>query len=286
MRKIIIISVVGALVLVTILFRESFFNFSADIIEIKRSIDQTIIEEIKKEILIPPPLRALREVISKESFLTQNGVFSWTNAQRNQNGLGSLTKSAQLNLAATLKTNDMFADQYFEHVSPSGVGPEFWVDDAGYEYIVTGENLALGNFENDQELVQAWMDSPGHRANILNERYTEIGIAVAKGEFEGRETWITVQVFGLPLATCPGPNDSLKAQVEFYEDELAKLEPRLGSLKTTIEQTKPRDRQIYNDLVKEYNDLAKQYNSAVSQFKFFVNQYNEQVTQFNNCVKQ
>src|SRR5262249_8345343 len=114
--------------------------------------------------------------------LTQAGVIKWTNIQRQENGaLPALTVNAKLNESAQLKLKDMFAKQYFEHVSPSGVGPDGLANEVGYAYASIGENLALGNFADDRALVQAWMDSPGHRANILGKSYREIGVAVGKG---------------------------------------------------------------------------------------------------------
>ena len=77
----------------------------------------------------------------------------------------------------------------------------------------------MGNFKNDQDLVSAWLNSPGHRANILNTRFTEIGTAVLKGFYEGREVWMAVQEFGLPLSSCPNPDSKVKIErrVGYYE---------------------------------------------------------------------
>lgn len=61
-----------------------------------------------------------------------------------------------------------------------------------------GENIALGDFTSSQMMVNSWMKSPGHRTNILRNDFTETGIAVGKGVFNGREQWIGVQVFGRP----------------------------------------------------------------------------------------
>src|SRR6185369_15716694 len=118
-------------------------------------------------------------------------------------GLPALKENALLDKAAKKKLDDMFAQQYFEHINPQGKGPSDLAKSVGYDYIAIGENLALGNFKNDAELVQAWMDSPGHRANILNKQYTEIGVAVGQGTYEGKKTWLAVQEFGRPTSSCP-----------------------------------------------------------------------------------
>ncbi|PJE50712.1 MAG: hypothetical protein COV29_03180 [Candidatus Yanofskybacteria bacterium CG10_big_fil_rev_8_21_14_0_10_36_16] len=266
-------------------FNGIFFDFSEKLDEAKDVLDREIIQEIKKDILTPPPLRVDKEESVEDSFLTKTGVLNWTNVNRNENGLSSLKHNSALELAASLKINDMLQGQYFDHVSPSGVGPEFWVNEVGYAYIMTGENLALGNFEDDQDLVQAWMDSPGHRANILNERFTEIGVAVGQGLFEDRRTWLAVQVFGLPESACPEPVNTLKTQLEAYSDQAEILRERLNKLKFEIDNTEPKRGQEYNRLVKEYNDLVNQYNNIASEIERLADVYNGQVVEFNNCIK-
>ena len=161
------------------------------------------------------------------------------------------------------------------------------LDGAGYQFIAVGENLALGNYENDQALVQAWMDSPGHRANILNNRFREIGVAVAQGTFEGRQTWLAVQAFALPLSACPQADDTLKAQINLLELQVAELKVRADAILTEFEQLKQkRDREQYNQKVEEYNTIANQINSLIAQLKGSVAQYNEQVRSFNSCIGQ
>ena len=76
----------------------------------------------------------------------------------------------------------------FEHTSPSGVDPGKLVQSYGYDYIVAGENLILGNFSSEKEVVQDWMNSPGHRANILNGSYKRTGVAAYRTE-DGTIYW-------------------------------------------------------------------------------------------------
>ncbi|MDP3954279.1 MAG: CAP domain-containing protein [bacterium] len=285
MKKIGIIVIVALAAMLVFLFNRSIFDFSKQLNEAKtvaeRSLIESIKEEIEKEILTPPPLRAKEE--REQSILTQGGVLNWTNIHRNNNSLSSLKLNPSLSQAALFKANDMLQGQYFEHVSPSGKGPDFWVSGVGYEYITIGENLALGNFADDKELVQAWMDSPGHRANILSNRFTEIGIAVVRGSFEGRQTWIAVQTFGLPLSSCPEPDQALKSQIDIFDVQLKSLEVKLADLKAKIEQTNKRNPE-YNQLVEEYNSLVNQYNSIIAQYKILIGQYNNQVAEFNKCL--
>lgn len=99
--------------------------------------------------------------------------------------------------AAQLKANDMAAKGYFAHVSPTGVDPWYWFGQAGYKYVRAGENLGV-NFSDSKDLHTAWMNSPGHRANIVNANYSEIGIATAKGIYKGQEAMFVVEMFGQP----------------------------------------------------------------------------------------
>lgn len=240
-------------------------------------------KEVEKDISLPPPLRSERDY--SDTFLTRSGVINWTNTQRAQNGLPPLTENFRLNNSARMKTDDMFAEQYFEHVSPSGTDVSDLAQNAGYEFVMIGENLALGNFKNDADLVQAWMDSPGHRANILNTRYKEIGVSVVRGIFEGKTTWLAVQHFGLALSTCPEPDSELKKTLTEYDSRIDTMRVQLDTLKNEMAEAKrPRDNDAYNQKVDEYNVLVKEYNALLDELKNLTLKYNSQVSVFNRCV--
>lgn len=106
-----------------------------------------------------------------------------------------LTYNTQLQAAAQLKANDMAAKGYFAHQSPDGKMPWDWIALVGYPYVYAGENLAV-DFNDSKEVNQAWLNSPTHRANLLNPHFTEIGIATAEGMYQGRPTTFVVQLFG------------------------------------------------------------------------------------------
>lgn len=184
--------------------------------------------------LTPAPLYGPRE--DRDTTLTVAGVFSETNKHRQQNGLQALTQNNALNNAAAAKLADMFSQQYFDHKGPDGKQPADWVKAAGYRYLRVGENLALGNFGSDAELVQAWMDSPGHRANIVSSHFTELGVAVGRGTFEGKQTWLAVQSFGQPESVCPKPNETLQQSVSQNEQSALTLRTELTQLEDEINQ--------------------------------------------------
>lgn len=132
-----------------------------------------------------------------------------TNDDRADEGLGTLTVNPLLEEAARLKAEHMAEHGYFAHKSPDGLDPWYWFYRAGYDFTEAGENLAV-NFTDSHDAQRAWMDSPGHRANILNGTFTEIGIAAVPGEYKGKKTVFVVQMFGRPrtvAATVSGPVD-------------------------------------------------------------------------------
>jgi hypothetical protein len=144
----------------------------------------------------------------ERSLLTEQGSY-WaavlpavlvdeTNQERSVQGISGLTTSPVLTEAAQLKANDMARLGYFSHTTPSGQTPWYWFGQAGYDFMYAGENLAV-NFFDSSDVTAAWMDSPGHRANLLNPLFTEVGIATAKGMYQGHETTFVVQLFGTPI---------------------------------------------------------------------------------------
>lgn len=124
-------------------------------------------------------------------------VVDETNTRRVEEALPALAANPVLQVAAQRKAEDMASKGYFSHVAPDGTEPWAWFKEAGYAYTHAGENLAV-NFMDSKDVVDAWMRSPSHRANIENARYTEIGIGVAEGSYQGRPAVFVVQFFGNP----------------------------------------------------------------------------------------
>jgi hypothetical protein len=124
-----------------------------------------------------------------------------TNIQRSGNSLSAFTMNNQLTAAAQAKANDMAAKNYWSHVTPEGVQPWQFISDAGYVYVIAAENLAYG-FDSSAGAVAGWMNSPGHRANILNGELRDIGFGIANSasyQNNGEQT-IIVAMYGKPQA--------------------------------------------------------------------------------------
>lgn len=129
------------------------------------------------------------------SAITAANVFSLTNQSRQDFFLATLHYNTALERAAQAKADDMLKNQYFAHNTPDGRTPWDFFKNAGYNYLVAGENLAV-DFTDSESQESAWMNSPGHRANILNKNFEEIGIGIAQGEFQGHTAIIVAQYFG------------------------------------------------------------------------------------------
>jgi uncharacterized protein YkwD len=123
----------------------------------------------------------------------ETAVLVLVNAERAKAGCRALTVDSRLAAAARKHSADMVARHYFSHTTPSGTTFSQRIDAEGYRWSLVGENIAAGQ-RNATEVMKAWMKSPGHRANILNCQYRNIGIGVVQN---GRSP-VWTQDFGTP----------------------------------------------------------------------------------------
>lgn len=140
-------------------------------------------------------------------------VIKITNEVRIANNLTALNPNFKLDAAALDKLNDMATKEYFAHVSPDGTTPWYWMKNVQYNYSVAGENLAIG-FVTANDTVQGWLNSPSHRANLLNNKYVDIGVAVKSVEISNREGILVVQMFGVPSSIVANPKTQVVAMVK------------------------------------------------------------------------
>lgn len=131
------------------------------------------------------------------SAITPNNIISLTNSTRESLGLTTLTENSALDVSAQLKAEDMLENQYFAHTSPEGVSPWSWFGKAGYTYTYAGENLAV-YFTTAEDVQAGWMASPTHKANIVDTRYSEMGVGVSQGTYNGYPAIFVVEHFGYP----------------------------------------------------------------------------------------
>jgi uncharacterized protein YkwD len=146
------------------------------------------------------------ETLAYSTEMSLSGLLSSTNSQRASNGAGALTLNNQLNAAAQAKANDMVNRDYWSHNTPDGHEPWVFIDAQGYQYTKAGENLAYG-FSSSNETVIGWMNSPSHKANLIDKAFTEVGFGFANSANfvgTGNET-IVVAHYAKPVTAAPAP---------------------------------------------------------------------------------
>lgn len=251
--------------------------------QIESGDEGNISSSTTKQVYAPPPLKSNENNVGS---LTKSGTIRETNIRRGQNDLPKLIENEKLDQSAMLKAKDILNKQYFEHVSPQGTGPSDLADKVGYDYIVIGENLALGGFEDDAALMNAWMSSAGHRENILNSGFREIGVATIKGKYEDKTVWVAVQEFGTPGSACPSIDPNLKKTLDENQKTISEMKNEIDSQKENLKSIQKGDHSTYLDAVKTYNDLASRYNDLVGETKATAKKLNSQIENYNSCLKE
>jgi uncharacterized protein YkwD len=213
-----------------------------------------------------------------------SNIIDATNRERIKEGLLPLVLNTKLNASARVKTNDMITRQYFEHDSPSGEDIADLARAQGYEYVIVGENLAFGDFVDGDDVVNKWMASAGHRANILNPKYQEIGVYAAKGTYQGRVVWFAVQHFGTNRSACPIISTSLKKTIDTTNKDLKQRQIVIAAEKAILEGSDRPSGEEYKERVAAFNAMVAEYNTALVLSQEKIKTYNAQVAAFNACL--
>ena len=132
-------------------------------------------------------------LVTINASIDSNSIYNLQNQERLKYSLSELTVNPLLVESATQKAEAMLLSDCWSHYCPDGKSPWDFFDNVGYDYIYAGENLGEGFSENEM-LMSAWMNSPTHRENILNSKFTEVGIGFAKGDYQGIKNNIIVVV--------------------------------------------------------------------------------------------
>ncbi|MBP2473204.1 uncharacterized protein YkwD [Crossiella equi] len=151
-------------------------------------------------LLVPGVASAAPQVHAAPSAQAVQGaaedILALTNAERAKAGCPALTLNAALGKAAGGHSADMAQRNFFDHVNPDGAGPVQRATAAGYRYRMLGENIYAGR-RDARSAMTAWMNSAGHRRNILNCGYRELGVGYAD-RAGSRYRYYWTQVFGTP----------------------------------------------------------------------------------------
>lgn len=157
--------------------------------------------------------------------IESNALMAMINEERTNRNLNALFTNSALLKAASLKSQDMLARDFFAHVDPDGnyVWPKIIA--AGYTpYKLLGENLAV-DFSTAEGMIKAWLDSPTHRANLLHKEFVDQGLSAQFGDFQERYTNVTTSLFGsltqiikskkiarAPVTPPPPPKQEIKGE--------------------------------------------------------------------------
>jgi uncharacterized protein YkwD len=250
----------------------------------------------------PTEPRPVQETLSK------GAIVSLTNNARVLNGLPPLRGNQLLDAIAESRAKDMIEKQYFAHVSPTGQQASDVAQGVGYRYKIIAENIASGMFYTNQKVIDGWMQSPGHRKNILSREVEEVGAAIVPGVMNGQKTYVAVQIFGLPSLpvpqqTCVPPSQNLLGEIELKKAELAGLNEQLERLQQELEADRSsieRDREParsepgkgldLNMRIKAFNEKYAWYNKVLAEagakssvLQSMVNEYNRMVQSYKDC---
>lgn len=175
------------------------------------------------------------QILGAVTFSAQQ-IIDLTNQKRAENGLPALSYNPLLAQAAAAKASNMFTENYWAHNSPSGKTPWNFITGSGYKYVYAGENLAR-DFSDATSVVNAWMNSPSHRENLLDKNFQEIGVAVSDGNLTGVEGILVVQEFGTPASGVP--TQATLAQASPVPSPIASASPKQVAAASLVASPSP-----------------------------------------------
>ncbi len=184
-------------------------------------------------------------------------VLELLNKDRQAASLEALQLNPILSSSALAKANDIVAKDYFAHISPDGKKPWDWIDRGQYAYAIVGENLAM-NFTTALSVHKALMNSPSHKHNIMNDKYSDIGLAMVSGEIEGKKTNVLVQIFSRPVERILVKTDDEQIEIPKLTEtskKASKIEPQ-NNIEVLAMETKEDNIEVRENLPSEENIKA------------------------------
>jgi len=173
-------------------------------------------------------------------------IFNLTNEARKAASLHELSFDPYLSKVAETRASDMAEKKYFSHYTPEGYAPWYFIDTSIYDYKYAGENLAM-NFTEMESVQNGFMASPGHKNNILNPRFYDVGFAIKPFEINGKKTQVLVSIFG---GTKKQVSTLARSQMSVAQDENQIL-PSSPETAVTVAGTELRDIPPSYDFPKE-----------------------------------
>ncbi len=196
--------------------------------------------------------------------INKDKIIELTNQERSSRGLGTLKENSLLNQAATLKGQDMFAKDYWAHFAPDGTSPWYFFKQVGYNYTWAGENLAR-DFSTSAGVIAGWMASQGHRDNMLNPNFTDIGISVQNGTLQGDQTTLVVEHLGQTDSTSPAAAATSKTS------KTVAANPVIIKESYSQDEKKPNTATVSADIKKVNEKIASAVTTGVNLDTFWKN---------------
>ena len=169
--------------------------------------------------------------------ITPENIVSLTNQARTAVGLPALHLNTKLAASAQAKAQDMLQKQYFAHTSPEGVTPWYWIGRSGYNYIKSGENLAV-HFAQAEDVEAGWIASPGHKKQIMDPDFVDIGVGVVQGTYENLPTYFVAEHFGEPPTEKAQPVVPEPVQVAPVDIPVVAVKPSAKGAVLNVSDTK------------------------------------------------
>lgn len=228
-----------------------------------QEFDPTLLERVEERKEKAGAIRNEEPRGERETFEgTVQDVVALANEARRAQGVNELSINASLMESAMLKAEDMKEKDYFDHITPEGLDISYFVNAAGYNFSTIGENLAEGYF-SAQSVHEAWMNSEGHRENMLSSDYEEIGVAVLEIEKEGNKSFLSVQHFGTKLKRIEQTTEIVTICDKKIKRNCEKAKENREEVKDTIEKQEEiikdakKDGYSSKDLQDLYDNLEK-----------------------------
>lgn len=158
------------------------------------------------------------------ALISSSEIVRLTNIERLNASIVSFTRNPQLAAAAKIKAEDMAGRGYFSHTTPEGDKTWSLIKAQGYEFSRVGENLAV-KFTDSTNVIGSWLASPGHRANLLNEKFKDIGVGIAEGMYQGATTTFVVALFGAPMGDM---HDESETSIEISNEDATYVSESAG----------------------------------------------------------
>ncbi len=198
------------------------------------------------------------------ALLTSEAIVEQTNLERRAASLPKYRDNDMLATAAEEKARDMATRSYFSHATPEGEKTWNLVRENGYAFSRVGENLAV-KFSDPARVVSLWLASPGHRANLLNEKFVDIGVGIAEGVYQGATTTFVVALYATPLTPAKEAIGEVKGEQESSQESaglLASVEPEREQEVVPVER-------IMETVAAENTPTQQAAVAAVGRFELF-----------------